>query len=373
MPSGPGRSAGRARQPIEGFTIRVSDVVDDPDWDDFVDALPGSHVQSSAWAATKSALGWRALRVVATRGTRIVAGCQVLLRPVPLVGSLGYASRGPLVADPDGPAPAVVLDELDRVARAERLLLLKVQPPPGGDHLVPALAARGFRPSPLEAAPTATVRIDLSLPPEELWRRMRSNVRSNIGKAQRKGVVVRAGERGDLEAFHQLVVSTGQRQEFAPYPLRYYERMWESFAGTGRIRLLLAEHEGRTLAAVLLVGFGDTVAYVMGGRAAEQTGIHPVELTHWTGVEWATERGYRYYDFGGVDPAFAGALLRGEATPRDATGVARFKLGFGGDVVLFPGAYDRSYRPLLGTGLRLATSHLLRQRRLVGRVLGRHG
>ena len=59
---------------------------------------------------------------------------------------------------------------------------------------------------------------------------------------------------------------------------------------------------------------------------------------HWTGIAWAHDGGYRHYDFEGIPVEVAQEVRDGN--PANARGVAFFKLGFGGDAVVYPGTYD---------------------------------
>lgn len=351
--------------------VIISDAPVHPEWDAFVAETPGGHhVQTSIWGQVKSALGWRARRAVVSRDGTIVAGCQVLLRPLG-PATLAYAPRGPLAAANDDEAIAAAVDATIDIARSSRLSYLKVQPPVDRDDLGPELERRGFVASDLEAAPTATVLVDLQPEPAAIMARMRSGVRANIRKAGRKGVTVRTGGADEIGAFGELVRATGERQAFAAYPTAYYERMYELFAPEGNAHLLLAEHEGRLLSALLIIGYGDTAAYKMGGWSGERSGIRPNELAHWMGMQWARDRGHRYYDFEGFPPAVAHALRRHEDPEEAKSGTSWFKLGFGGEVHLFPTAYDTSPSPIMRPFVKRAAPRLGSVRHFAHRMLGR--
>lgn len=345
-----------------------------PEWDAFVDQAPGGHhVQTTLWARAKAVLGWRAARIVLYRDGRIVAGCQVLLRDLPGVGAIAYAPRGPLVDGNDRALIELVLSGLHELASRERILLLKTQPPAGRWDIAEVLEVAGLRPSELDAGPTATVLVNLRRPTEEILAGMRAGTRSNVRKAERKGVIVRVGREDDFEAFAALVEGTSRRQGFVPYPARYYRAMWELFAPTDHACLLLAEHGGQPLSAVLLLAYGDSAIYKMGGWSGERGTIHPNELLHWNAMQWARERGYRTYDLEGIPIGVARALLRGEAPEEARRGTAHFKLGLGGEVTLFPGAYDYAYRPLLAHAIARLAPRLSNWRGLAHRLLGRGG
>jgi lipid II:glycine glycyltransferase (peptidoglycan interpeptide bridge formation enzyme) len=350
--------------------FELSRALRDEAWDAFVARAPGGHhLQTSRWGQVKALFGWRAARAIVRRDGEIVAGCQVLLRGLRGLGTIAYGPRAPLVAHDDRAAEAAVLDGLDALVAAERVRLVKLQAPVHRGDLGTELERRGFRRSRLEAAPEATILVDLQADDNALLKAMRASTRSNIRKAERKGVSVRAGGGADLPTFATLVTRTSERQGFAPYPRTYYERIWNAFAPEGNARLLLAEHDGDVLSAVLIVGFGDTAVYKMGGWVGARVGVHPNELLHWTGMRWARDRGHCFYDLEGIPVPIARALLRGAQPPAAAEGTTRFKLGFGGAVQVFPGAYDRARPRILAPAGRAAGSPRLRG--MVHRVLGR--
>ena len=97
----------------------------------------------------------------------------------------------------------------------------------------------------------------------------------------------------------------------------------------------------------------------------------PNELLHWTGIEWARDRGYRYYDFDDISLPVARAVLAGGDVPAGSSTLTGFKLRFGGEVVVFPGAHDRCRPAALGPALRLVASPAGRLRPLAERALRR--
>lgn len=353
------------------FQAQIRRDLPDEEWDRFVEATEGgTYHQSSMWAQVKAVMGWNSLRLALYGGEKIVAGCQLLLRSVPLVGAVAYAPRGPVVADHDG-ALHEVLTALEALASEQRIVYLKLQPPPDGPDLARELKARGFIESSLEAAPRASVRVDLQRSPEALLGGMRHNTQRNIKKARRLGVVVRQGDEEDLQEFCRLIDMTSHRQSFSAYPQEYYEQMWRVFAARGYAQLLVAEHDGDVLASNLVIGFAQDTVFKMGGWSGAKKNIPPNELLHWAGMEWGRARGHRCYDFDNMHLTVAQALLAGEQPPDAQQGVTRFKLGFGGEVSVFPPAYDYTCRPLLTGALRRLAPQLERLRPLANRVMGR--
>jgi lipid II:glycine glycyltransferase (peptidoglycan interpeptide bridge formation enzyme) len=345
-----------------------------PQWDAFVAITPGGHhLQTSMWARVKASVGLRASRVLVEREGRTLGGAQLLSRKVPLLGTIAYVPRGPLIADRERDSLDAVLRGLDALVREERVAFLKVQPPVDRADLPVHLTSRGFIEAQVQTAPAATIRIDLrAKSDEELLGAMKASTRRNVRLAQRSGVVVRDGGVEDIGTLHELLAATGRRQGFAVYPPRYLREFLDSFGSGGHARLLIADHNDVPISAALLVAFGDTVVHKIGAWRGVRSKVRANELLHWTAIRWAKDAGYASYDFDGIPVTIAEALLAGHRPgPEIMTGVADFKLGFGGDVVLLPRTYDRFAGTMSGRILSAAVPRAERSRIIAHRIAGR--
>lgn len=331
------------------YEVKTSDATQDPAWDAFLAAVPGGHhVQSSLWSQVKALLGWRVARIIVTYQGLITAGAQLLIRPMPLVGAVAYLTKGPVCVSTDvGPAE-LIINEVWRVSRAHRVQLLAVQPPNNGHAMISLLAARGFKLSSLELAPTATILIDLTPDIKAILAGMKRQTRQNIRRSEREGITVHEGTERDLHTFYGLYVATSQRQRFPLYSEEYFRRMWQVFEPHGHIKLFLARYGAEAVSALLIVPFGDTVIAKVLGWSGFHADRRPNEALFWASIQWAKGHGYRCFDFDGIDPAGARAVLRGEVLPESLQHSPDFfKLGFGGQVVLYPEAYDQVPNPIL--------------------------
>lgn len=330
--------------------------VEHPAWDAFVARTPDGHpAQTTPWAQAKASLGWDAARVVLTSHGRVVAGAQMLIRSVPLAGAVAYVCRGPVCAEGRPDLALLVVRELHTLARGCRVRYLAVQPPRNGQTLAHQLPDLGFwRSSFSISQPTATAMVDLSSSPDALLAAMHTNTRRNIQLGLRKGIVVRQGTDRDLPTFYRLLAATGQRQRFVPDNETYISEMYRLLAPRGWLALFMAEYEGEPVSAAIAVCFGDTVFYKRGAWSGRHKERRPNEVMHWEMIRWAQAQGYRYYDFDGITPECANALLRGEPIPAKLNRtVNSFKLGFGGQVVLLPHVYSYVYNPVLRTACRV--------------------
>jgi lipid II:glycine glycyltransferase (peptidoglycan interpeptide bridge formation enzyme) len=353
--------------------IEVDDAPSHPEWDAWVSAAPGGHhLQTSGWGYVKAGVGWRATRFLLRKGSELVGGCQLLTRNVPPLGRMGYVPRGPVLSSRDADLADATLVALRDHARRHRIAVVKIQPPVDRADLPALLESRGLLASALHTAPAASVVVDVGPDRDEdvIFGAMRATTRRRVRQARKRGVTVRSGGSDDLPVLQAIIEATARRQGFAPYPEDYYRRLWAAFGVSGNARLVIAEHEGVPLSAALLIAFGDTVIYKIGGWAdVEGTPPGINELMHWTAIEWAHHAGYRYYDFEGIPLEVARAMRAGD--PVEPQGVAFFKLGFGGDVVLYPGTYDLLPDGLRGAALRYVLPRAEHWRGVVHRLAGR--
>jgi len=303
-------------------------------WQEFLRSHSDAHLlQTAEWGELKSSFGWSAVRLIVGE-----TGAQVLFRRLPLGLTLAYLPRGPL-----GQPDEAFWAELNRICRARRAVFLKVEPDRWATDPDPGWP---LRPSPHAIQPPRTVMISLEGSEEDILARMKQKTRYNIRLAEKKGVTVRPWT--DLDGFHRMMLVTGGRDGFGVHSLAYYRRAYELFQPAGLCELLVAEFEGRPLAALMVFAFGKHAYYLYGASNNEERNRMPTYLLQWEAMRWARGRGCRDYDLWGVPDASESVLEAGFESRSDGLwGVYRFKRGFGGQVIRAADALDQVYNPLL--------------------------
>src|SRR5262249_51814280 len=101
-------------------------------WDAFVAGHPHGHLlQSWAWGDLKDAFGWRTLRVALwdADGQHILAGAQVLCRPLPVLPlSIAYIPKGPIIDWADDALCRRFFQSLHPLLRVYRVAFLRIDP-----------------------------------------------------------------------------------------------------------------------------------------------------------------------------------------------------------------------------------------------------
>jgi len=307
------------------------------EWNRFLQKHPNAHLlQTGEWGELKSGFGWEPVRIV--NGEE---GAQILFRKLPLGFTIGYIPK-PVISNQS--ISEQFWEEIDEMCRRHRAIFLKLEPDSWNFEIT--LYLPSFILSKHNIQPPRTMIIDLSGNEEEILARMKQKTRYNIRLAMKKGVTVRAWD--DIESFHKMMLVTGDRDRFGVHSLEYYRCAYELFHPTGMCELLVAEYEGRPLAALMVLARGRRAWYFYGASTDEERNRMPTYLLQWEAVKWAKARGCEEYDLWGVPDEDEATLEANFENRQDGLwGVYRFKRGFGGELKRVAQALDRVYNPLL--------------------------
>jgi ubiquinone/menaquinone biosynthesis methyltransferase len=341
------------------------EVSDAREWNETLAALPNAHLlQTWQWAELKRDTGWLPHRIVFERDSRTVAAASVSIRrfsKTPFVAA--YCQKGPALDYADAPLLGAVLRRLADLARTERCIFLKLDPDVEWHQraAVAALRDAGYVPAAEQVQTRSTVLVDLRGDDKELQRRMSATWRRYVNKAQRDGVVVRAGTDADVPRFFELMQDTERRQGYVIRPLSYYRAAFEQLHTAGIAELFLGEVDATAEAAVFACRLGPRAWYLYGGASPAGLKSHAAQLLQWHTMRWARDAGCDTYDMWGApdDPEDRGDPL---------AGVYFFKRGFGGRHVRMAGVYDYVISPALyALWERALPRYIALLRRLSGR------
>ena len=142
--------------------------------------------------------------------------------------------------------------------------------------------------------------LPLATTAEEAWSALRKPVQHQIKKSQKAGVQVRvAHRREDMDIYYRLHVNTRTKKHGMPAQARnYFMALWDTFASTGTMRLLLAEHEGTPIAGIILFAAGSTLHYAYGASDENHLKLAPNNLLFWDAITWGSTSGYASLDLG---------------------------------------------------------------------------
>lgn len=346
----------------EKFAVEISETFEHPEWDEFLAGcgFRGHHEQTSRWAAVMRPAGWRAVRIVLRREGKIIGGAQILIQSKRFLGSIVYVRWGPCFADDDPLARRIWVDKLHAWAKALRAAFVVINPNCAHDDaLVSFLRHKGYRPKKENLPPWnltyATLLVDLSKPLDVIFSEMRTEWRRHIRRGIKSGLGFRTGGEKDLPAFFELMKCTAKRRGEAPNPssLLFFQHLWQAFHPRDWIRLLLIEKAHQLVSAAVIFPFGTTVRFWKYGWSGEYQELRPNHFLYWQLIKYAKDGGHKSLDIVQVEPDIAKLIrkkqpLTTQQKKHPLFGPTYFKMGIGGKVFHYPGAYYRFYNPLLG-------------------------
>ena len=341
-------------------------------WNQLISGLPEPHLlQSYEWGQVKARYGWIPFYAVwdATGQVRMegsperaagsqvkaVAAALILKKMVIKRGfaarlSILYVPKGPLLDWENAPLRERVLDDLQSLAKRQGAIFLKMDPDvvlgtglPGSDDegtagagkaVLSELRNRGWVFSSDQIQFRNTVLLDLDASQEEMLARMKQKTRYNLRLAGKKGVAVRVGTTEDLPLLFKMYAETSVRDGFVIRDEEYYRTVWQIFMRqeTPRCEPLIAEVDGKAVAAIFLFTFAGRAYYLYGMSREAHREKMPAYLLQWEAMKRAKAAGCTVYDLWGAPDEF---------NESDSLwGVYRFKEGLGGEVVRTLGAWD---------------------------------
>ena len=271
-----------------------------------------SFLQSKSWIKFQKSLGRKVWQIDSV---------DIIKHNLPFGKSYLYAPRceGKFLSES-------FLKQIKEIAKQENAIFFKIEPTEINKNF-------GLRKS-KDIQPTKTLILDITKSEEELLKQMHSKTRYNIQLAAKKGVLIKKDE-SKFEDFWQLIRETSKRDGFKPHPKEYYRGILE----IPEVELFSAEYpangagKNKIIAANIMVFYDKQVIYLHGASDYEHRNLMAPHLLQWEQIKEAKKRGCVEYDFWGIDE-------------KKWPGVTRFKKGFGGKEVMYPGAYDLIFQPI---------------------------
>ncbi len=287
--------------------------------------------QTKEYARYMEMLGWQVAQVY--RVSRIVN--RVYVRKIPLFGNVAKLQR---------PSFVPTTRELDIIAKKNKLVALYLEPL-STEHCL-LLTKAGFAKARTCFLPAKTIQIDLTKSEKELLSEMKPKTRYNIRLAQKRGVVVKSSH--DIESFVSLWHSSARRRGMFLGQKKEIESLWRAFGPNATLLFALKQNdsyanhvEGPTviLGGILMLRTGTTAYYMYAASTKTGNKLFAPTLVAWEAIKLAKSSKCKIFDFEGIYD---------ERYPQTKKwkGFTRFKEGFGGKTVTYPGTFVKYYNPL---------------------------
>jgi hypothetical protein len=154
----------------------------------------------------------------------------------------------------------------------------------------------------LEHTPWPTYEVDLTPTEETLWASMDGDVRSNVRRSARLGVVIEeASDLGFADDFYAQLEDVFAKQSLTPtYRIDRVRHLIEDVHPSGRLLLLRARNEdGQCIATGIFPALKKTMYFWGGASWREFQILRPNEPIVWYAMRYWKERGAERADLGG--------------------------------------------------------------------------
>lgn len=316
---------------------RIEHVTEEAEWNQHAGSVL---LQSWEWGLFQESIGRSVLRVIVRNGDHVVAIAQYI--EVPAQMGLSYLScpRGPVIFSEREVDAGHVMELLHEELRTvfPRALFVRFEPSVAVNSVAGIRQVRDMQPS-------ATRILDLSMGEEALLADMKQKTRYNIRLAAKKGVQTEVVTMGDwapiIDELYSLIEETSARHGIRPHARKYYAGMIEAFAQKGQCAIVRAWHENDVLVSYLLLEQGNTLTYLHGASSDVKKNLMAPYAAQWAAIQYGRSRGLTQYDFFGITPSNVE-----KPEQHYLNGVTRFKNGFGGEEVRYPGTFEQPLRPM---------------------------
>ncbi len=229
-----------------------------------------------------------------------------------------------------------LFNRIKKIAQAEKCIFLRFDPINKfqiSDSKFHARQPIGQIQKTIDIQASKTLILNIEKSEDEILKSMHQKTRYNIRLALKKGVVVKEIKdvNSKFDEFWNLMQETESRDGFRLHAKRHYQNILS--LDSDSLKLIGAFYKEKLIVANIVSFFGDMVTYVHGASSSEDRNLMAPYALQWETIKIAKEEGYKYYDFNGIDE-------------NKWPGVTRFKKGFGGEEINYPGTFDLVFNSL---------------------------
>ncbi len=320
------------------------------------EASSAPFTQASLWGDILLSEQEKVERVAVREGENILAEAQITYRDLPFGWQYAFCAGGPVAAK--NLESGIWNRELIKVFfdyfKKKKCLFFRFEPFSFSQVLDSKFQIQKVK----DINPRATTVLDLSKTEAELLAAMHSKTRYNIRLAEKKGLEIKMDK--NVEELFRLMTLTGERDGFR----LHYKQHYTAVLNSPMVGQLSAVLDGKVIATLVTVGFGDTLTYLYGASDHRFRSLQAPGLLQWAAIRQAKQAGYRWYDFFGIAPSENIEIRNSKSETNSKyeisdskfdyhydlkhqyAGVTRFKLGFGGMTRETAGTHDLILQPI---------------------------
>jgi serine/alanine adding enzyme len=286
--------------------VKLYNSSDKEAWDSYVNNHAiSTHCHLSGWKNVfENAYGHKAYYVLAEDRSKIVGVLPLFHLKSFLFGnhlvSMPFLNYGGILSDNEETEIAL-LSEAIKLGKKLKVSSTELR------HIKPISSFNPMNPNnPMNmlnyTTRTHKVRMCLNLPDtkEDLLKSFKAKLRSQISRPQKEGMTAIIGGSEQLTPFYK-VFSINMRDLGSPvHSKKLFKEICREFSQN--VRIGIVKYQNDPVAAALIICFRNTVEIPWASSLKKFNKLSPNMLLYWSLIEYACERGFKYFDFGRSTP-----------------------------------------------------------------------
>ncbi len=319
--------------------MRVEDITDKQQWDDFVTSHEEANfLHSWQWGEFHLSRGKTVVRRGVFDGDKLIGVYEGEVETARRGRHIAVAG-GPIVDWTDKPVVEALVADMREQGRKYHCAFVRVRPQlEKTDESMRLFRELGLHAAPMYLSVELAGVLDLEKSEDELLKNMRQRLRRALRKAEKNGITIeKSTDPARMKEFYDIQLQTAGRHHFIAFSEDFLTKQFAAFAEDNSAVLYTARYNGEVLAQNFMIFYGNEASYHYGVSTELGTKLSGAPLLHMQAMRDARERGIKRYNFWGI--------VDEDDTKHRFYGVSVFKRGFGVDELRYVPAHDLILNP----------------------------
>lgn len=320
--------------------MRVEDITDKQQWDDFVTSHEEANfLHSWQWGEFHLSRGKTVVRRGVFDGDKLIGVYEGEVETARRGRHIAVAG-GPIVDWTDKPVVEALVADMREQGRKYHCAFVRVRPQlEKTDESMRLFRELGLHAAPMYLSVELAGVLDLEKSEDELLKNMRQRLRRALRKAEKNGITIeKSTDPARMKEFYDIQLQTAGRHHFIAFSEGFLTKQFAAFAEDNSAVLYTARYNGEVLAQNFMIFYGNEASYHYGVSTELGTKLSGAPLLHMQAMRDARERGIKRYNFWGI--------VDEDDTKHRFYGVSVFKRGFGVDELKYVPAHDLILNPI---------------------------
>jgi len=136
---------------------------------------------------------------------------------------------------------------------------------------------------------------------DAVWKDLKKQLRKNIEKADKSGIIIHEGNFNDLQKITKSISSRLEEQNIILKTSNEYLNELFQFFYPKNLKIFVAEYQGEFVSGIVVIAYKNKISIWIGATQTDLKGLYPVDLLQWKIIDWGHANGYEYCEIFGAN------------------------------------------------------------------------